>query len=53
MRVRPARLLAVAVIAVGIGTAAGAPASASPGPGTFTKITTPSGTTYYHFNLSP
>jgi hypothetical protein len=49
MFVRPARVLVVAMIATSWLTAAGAVASAAPGPGTFTKITTPSGsTTTFH-----
>ena len=52
MRVRTVRVLAVVAI-VTAGMVTGGAASATPGPGTFTKITTPSGTTLFHFNGNP
>ncbi|HEY2273670.1 MAG TPA: hypothetical protein VGH30_12905, partial [Jatrophihabitantaceae bacterium] len=42
-----------AVIALLSGTMITASAEASPGPGTFTKITTPSTTKFFHFDASP
>jgi hypothetical protein len=53
MPVRPVRRLAVAALVVGLVLTAAGGAWASPGPGTFTRITTPSGTTTFQFNGAP
>jgi hypothetical protein len=50
MGARAIRMLTVAVLVGGAVTAVAGAASAAPGPGTFTKITTPTGTTIYKFN---
>src|SRR4051812_41452761 len=45
--------LAVGCLAIGTATIASMPAGAVPGPGTFTRITTPSGTTSIRFTPNP